>query len=67
MKTKKQKKIRSNFYYFRKKIVFLLFKGELVRDWLVWGTYGKEAKLENFKWVILKNMSDEHIEAILKT
>jgi hypothetical protein len=43
-----------------------VFKGELVRDWMEWGTYGITGK-EPLKWVILKNMSDEHIQAILDT
>lgn len=37
-----------------------------VREWLTWGTYGKSGN-EPLKWVILKNMSDEHIQAILET
>jgi len=37
-----------------------------VREWMIWGTYGKSGK-DPLKWVILKNMSDEHIRAILDT
>jgi hypothetical protein len=37
-----------------------------VREWMIWGTYGKSGK-DPLKWVILKNMSDEHISAILAT
>jgi hypothetical protein len=33
---------------------------------MTWGTFGKTGK-EPLKWVILKNMSDEHIQAILNT
>jgi hypothetical protein len=40
--------------------------GQKVRDWMAWGTYGKSGK-ERLKYVILKNMSDEHIQAILDT
>jgi hypothetical protein len=41
-------------------------QGHKVRDWMVWGTYGKSGK-ETFKWITLKDMSDEHITAILTT
>jgi hypothetical protein len=41
-------------------------KGKSVRDWMTWGTYGKSGK-DPLMFVILKNMSDEHIEAILRT
>jgi len=37
-----------------------------VREWMIWGTYGKSGK-DPLKYVILKNMSDEHIGAILAT
>jgi hypothetical protein len=49
-----------------KKVVNYIFKFQRVRDWMIWGTYGKTGR-EPLKFVILKNMSDEHIEAILKT
>lgn len=49
-----------------KKYLRWFFKLEEVRDWMVWGTYGKSGK-EPLKWVTLKNMSDEHIQAILDT
>jgi hypothetical protein len=37
-----------------------------VREWMLWGTFGKSGK-DPLKYVILKNMSDEHIRAILAT
>ena len=33
---------------------------------MLWGTYGKTGE-DPLKWVVLKNMSDEHITAILAT
>lgn len=54
-----------DLHYLR--IQFLLWlKGKKVRDWMTWGTYGKNGN-QPLKWVILKNMSDEHIQAILDT
>jgi len=50
--------------YTLKKIVNIVFKSKLVRDWMVWGTYGKTGK-EPLKWVLLRDMSDDHIQAIL--
>jgi hypothetical protein len=44
----------------------LIFKGQSVRDWMKWGTYGKNGD-QPLKLVLLKDMSDEHIRAILKT
>ena len=52
--------------YSLRKIVRKLFNRESVRDWMVWGTYGKSGR-EPLKWVTLKNMSNEHIQAILDT
>ena len=49
-----------------KKVIRYIFKFQRVRDWMKWGTFGKSGR-EPLKWVVLKNMSDEHIEAILKT
>jgi hypothetical protein len=37
-----------------------------IRKKFLWGTYGKTGK-EEFKWVVLRNMTKEHIKAILKT
>ena len=37
-----------------------------VREWLQWGTFGKSGQ-DPLKYVRLKNMSDEHIEACLRT
>ena len=49
------------------KIVNCALRGfKPVREWMIWGTYGKSGK-DPLKWVILKNMSDEHIQAILDT
>jgi len=55
-----------NLKYELKKVWKVITKGQLVRDWMNWGTYGKSGK-ESLKWVILKDMSDEHIQAILDT
>lgn len=41
-------------------------KGFATRDWMEWGTYGIDGKSPKHI-VILKNMSDEHIEKILET
>jgi hypothetical protein len=57
---------KEDINYTLKKIVHIIFKGESVRDWMNWGTYGKSGK-EPGRWVTLKNMSDEHIQAILDT
>lgn len=51
--------------YFKQFFRFI-FKGQSVRDWMKWGTFGKNGD-QPLKWVILKNMSDEHIMAILRT
>lgn len=37
-----------------------------VREWLQWGTFGKSGQ-NPLKYVRLKNMSDEHIQACLRT
>lgn len=52
--------------YLLKKYVNILFHDRAVRDWMAWGTYGKSGN-EPLKFVLLKNMSDEHIQAILDT
>jgi hypothetical protein len=39
---------------------------EIVRNYLTWGTYGKDGK-DPLKLVLLCNLSNSHIEAILKT
>jgi len=39
----------------------------VVRKIFRWGTYGKVARLENFKWIFLCDMSDEHIRNIIVT
>jgi len=57
---------RIDVNYFLKKIARRIFKRESVRDWMVWGTYGKSGKAP-LKWVTLKNMTNEHIQAILDT
>jgi hypothetical protein len=54
-----------DWYYIRKKLQFLL-NGMKVRDWMTWGTYGKTGD-QPLKLVLLKNMSDDHIQAILDT
>ena len=55
-----------NLKYKLKKFWRVMTRGELVRDWMDWGTFGKSGT-ERLKWVILKDMSDEHIQAILDT
>jgi hypothetical protein len=52
--------------YTLQKIVNRISKGQKVRDWMAWGTYGKHAD-QPLRFVLLKNMSDEHIQAILDT
>ena len=52
--------------YVLQKFVRFVFKGKLVRDWMTWGTYGKNGD-QPLKFVILRDMSDEHIQAILDT
>jgi hypothetical protein len=37
-----------------------------IRNYFEWGTKGKDGT-EEFRWIILKEMCDEHIEAILET
>ena len=37
-----------------------------IRNYFEWGTRGKDGT-EEFRWIILKEMCDEHIEAILET
>ena len=37
---------------------------EEIREALHWGTYGKNGD-ESLKWILLSNMSDEHIENVL--
>lgn len=46
--------------------VYIDDKFELVRETLTWGTYGKNGD-EQFKRVKLKDMSVEHINAIIET
>lgn len=53
------------WHYFKNKIKLFL-TGKKIRDTLKWGTYGKNGD-QPLKYVVLKNMSDEHIEAILRT
>jgi hypothetical protein len=52
--------------YTLQKIINRTLKGQKVRDWMAWGTYGKTGN-EPLRFVLLKNMSDEHIQAILDT
>lgn len=52
--------------YTLQKIINRTLKGQKVRDWMAWGTYGKNAD-QPLRFVLLKNMSDEHIQAILDT
>lgn len=37
---------------------------EIVRENLVWGTYGKDGRSE-LRWVALKDMDSDHIESVL--
>jgi hypothetical protein len=56
-----------NMNHTAKKIYNCILHGfKPVREWMLWGTYGKSGK-NPLKWVILKNMSDDHIRAILDT
>jgi len=52
--------------YILKKYINLLFKDQLVRDWMAWGTRGKSGK-EPLKFILLKDMTDEHIQSVLDT
>jgi len=52
--------------YTLQKIINYTLKGQKVRDWMAWGTYGKTGN-EPLRFVLLKNMSDGHIQAILDT
>jgi hypothetical protein len=67
-------RFKGNMYYFdpdKSKITdFIYFEkareNSKIREWLEWGTFGKSGK-EPLRFVLLKNMSDEHIQACLKT
>lgn len=52
--------------YYVKKYINLIVKNQPVRNWMIWGTYGKCGN-QPLRFVLLKNMSDEHIRAILDT
>lgn len=65
IRSKEPINLKQEWYYFKMKIKLFLM-GKRVRDWMRWGTYGKDGT-QPLKYVILKNMSDEHIEAILRT
>ncbi len=39
---------------------------DLLREYFVWGTRGKDGK-QHLTWLKLKNMTSDHIEAILDT
>ena len=58
--------IGENFDYVIKKITHVVFNSLLPRDWVEWGTYGKSGN-EPLRWVLLKDMTDEHIQAVLDT
>jgi hypothetical protein len=51
--------------YFKKRVKNF-FRGVKIREWMHWGTYGKNGD-QPLKYVLLKDMSDEHIQAILET
>jgi len=56
------------FIFYKEAVRRYIKHGESIRDWMQWGTYGKNPDMfTRIKIVLLKNMSDEHIEAILKT
>jgi len=40
---------------------------EKIRQFMYWGTLGKEAQNHDYVWVLLMNLSDPHINAIIKT
>ena len=39
---------------------------QVVRQFIAWGTRGRSGE-DPLKWVVLKELSDEHIDAILRT
>ena len=39
---------------------------QVIRQYVAWGTHGKSG-LEALRWVVIKDLSDEHIDAILRT
>jgi len=49
-----------------KKYSLVLFKGRVVREWMQWGTFGKDGR-QPYRVVLLKDMSDDHIQAVLDT
>jgi hypothetical protein len=53
-------------HFFKKIYNCVLHDCKPVREWMLWGTFGKSGK-DPLKFVILKNMSDEHITKILET
>jgi len=57
---------KTDIGYELKKIFRVIFYGELVRDWMQWGTYGISGK-EPLRWVLLMDITNEHIQAILDT
>lgn len=38
---------------------------EKICDMMLWGTFGKEGKIADFKWVLLKDCTTEHLKAII--
>ena len=38
---------------------------EKICGMMLWGTYGKEGRIEDFKWVLLKDCESDHLRAIL--
>lgn len=61
-------KFRYSDDYYEFKIFLLLnfIKFKSPREFMLWGTYGKDGK-QPLKWVLFKDMANEHIENILKT
>lgn len=39
---------------------------EKICNMMVWGTFGKEGRIEDFKWVLLKDCESDHLHAILQ-
>jgi len=54
------------FWYYTEDLDFMLNMGFEPRDVMLWGTYGKNGD-QPLKYVFLKDMTNEHIQAIIDT
>jgi len=52
-------------WYYTEDLDFMLNLGFEMRDVMLWGTYGKSLD-QPLKYIFLKNMSNEHIKAVLQ-